>query len=752
MNRILITLIITLCTCTARAQNNEYNEMAKEIDQEIWNDKDAIFDNNKLPAEFKNESAVILARKQTVETNTERKGRSLLYIGKMHSTIKRTIREKIFINDQVSLDEYSQINFNRLQSKTNGALTKLRNYTFMGIRVTKANGSVQKINVDEAAVKLDETKDATKNKIAVPDLAIGDVIDYYITYFEQARTDKSVDYLTFVLGDEYPIMQLGIKILLDKRVAAQYQVINGAPDFKIKAVDNDNLLELYASNLAKATNVTWVSESRQIPIVRIKYAFADIVHGRGDYTRSGDIEKVTSPEDVEHEFVNLVKPYLVQIPISSELKGVWKNYSKDHDIDKDNLDSIISFVYHYYRFSKFGTLYTSTVNTQFDHFYDCGVTLPKINQLETVLRVMKTMNALFDTDAELVLTSSSNEVNYKDIFSLGDFSFLLRIARAGSKYSFYDFSSNLFNMGEIPPSVENETYKYIQQNTIFKSGRDMSQEKADELNGKAVAFKTTASENFQSDETFVEMDSLNMQLLNMKRKTTAGGHLRRDLQNATFILEDYLLAERKILDKDTDLEEEWNKDRTFRRYWEDAEQSMSKAKKEQKEKFVKELTSEYDQKPKELKSYKILQKGFYGKGAAASVEEEFSMDGWVKKAGNNYIIEAGKFVGGQLEIKADQRERKLDIYMPFARSFTYKVTFKIPDGYTVEGADKLNKSIKNECGGFESTAKIDGNNLVITYNKYYSNSTEPAANWSKILAFVDAGFAFTKEKILLKKK
>ena len=756
MKRIFIAIFITVCALPALAQNNEYIEMSKEVDQEIWGDKDPMFESNKLPSEYKNESAVILARKQLIETNTERKGRSMLYIGKMHSTIKRTIRERIFINDQVSLDEYSQINFNQLQSKANGALTKLRNYTFMGIRVTKADGSVQKINVDEAAVKLDETKDGKKNKIAVPNLAIGDVIDYYITYFDQARTDKSVDYFTFVLGDEYPIVNLGIRIVLDKRVAAQYQVINGAPDFKINKVEDDNIMELSAANLPKATNVTWVSENRQIPIVRLKYAFADIIHGRGDYTKTGVIEKVTSPDDVEHEFVNLIKPYMAQTSVSSDVKASWKTYAKEKGINKDNMDSIISYVYYYYRLSEFGKMfgyyYSSTMNTGFDYYYDCSLTQSKIQQLETILKVMKTMNALFEADAELVITSSLNEVSYKDIFSIGDFSFLLRIPRPGSKYTFYNFSSNLYNMGEIQPWVENETYKYLQQNTIFKPGRDMSQEKANQLNGKDVAFKTMASENFQTDEVAIEMDSANIQLLNIRRKSTSGGHLRRDLQNATFIMEDYLKAERSLQNIETDLGSEWKKDKNLRKFWYEAEQSMTKAKNEQKNKFLKELTSEYDEKPKELKSFKILQNGFSGKGVSAAIEEDFSMDGWVKKAGNNYIVEAGKFVGGQLEIKADQRERKLDIYMPFARSFNYNVTFKIPEGYTAEGVEKLNKSIKNECGGFESTAKIEGNNLVITYTKYYSNLIEPAANWSKILAFVDAGFAFTKEKILLKKK
>lgn len=754
MKRIFMALFITLFVLPAFAQNTEYIQMAKEVDEEVWGDKDAAFDNNKLPAAYKNESAVILARKQTVETNTERKGRSLLYVGKMHSTIKRTFRERIFINDQVSLDAYSQVNFNQLQSKENGALTKLRTYTFMGIRVTKADGNLQKINVDEAAVKLDENKDGKKNKIAVPNLAIGDIIDYYVTYFEQARTDKDVDYFTFVLGDEYPIVKLGIKILFDKRVAAQYQVINGAPDFKITQIDDDNILELSASDLPKSTNVIWLSETRQVPTVRVKYAFADIIHGRGDYTRIGKIEKVTSPEDVEHAFVNLIKPFLVQLPINTNIKRDWKTYSKQHNIDIENIDSMLSFVYYYCRHDKYGKLFDNLViDTDVDRFLDCSKSLNKIKQLELLLNVMKTVNSAFDAEAELVLISASNEVNYKDIFAIADFNFLLRIPKTKSKFAFYYFGNNLYNFGEIPPAFENETFRYIQQNTIFKGGRDMNQDKADKLNGKDITFKTSVADNFQTDDVFIKTDSANMQLLHIKRKSTSGGHLRRDMQSKILIMEDYLRAEAKLRDKEPDpLKQLDYVSKGYKKTLESAEESMVTARQKQKEKFEEELNAEYNDKPKDLKNFKILQDGFAGTNAAIVIEEEFNMDGWVKKAGNNYIIEAGKFAGGQLEIKADQRERKQDIYMPYSRSFSKKIIFKIPDGYTAEGIEKLNKSVKNECGGFESTAKIEGTDLLITFSKYYTNNFEPAANWSKILAFVDAGFAFTKEKILLKKK
>ncbi len=754
MKQIFIAIMITLAAVPAMAQNNDYIEMAKEVDQEVWGDKDPIFADNKLPAEYKNESAVILARKQTVETNTERKGRSLLYVGKLHSTIKKTIRERIFINDQVSLDLYSEINFNQLQSKQSGAITQLRTYTFMGIRVTKADGTLQKINVDEATVKLDETKSRKKNKIAVPNLAIGDVLDYYITYFDQARTDKDVDYLTFVLGDEYPILNLGIKVLLDKRVAAQYQVINGAPDFKIIDVDGDNQMELKAANLPKATNVMWTSETRQVPIVRIKYAFADIMHGRGDYTKHGTIEKVTNPSDVEHEFVNLIKPYLAQVAAPSDIKRAWKSYAKEHDIDDENMDSIISFVYYHFRAEKYGRVFVeAAVNPGYELFFDCHKNMSKIKQLELVLIVMKAINASFDADAELVLISASTEVSYKDIFSIGDFNYMLRVPRAGSKYAFYYFGSNLYNFNEMPAAFEGENYRYIQQNSITKKGRDMSQEKADQVNGNAVSFKTSIEDNRQTEELIIEMDSTNMQLLNIRRRSTAAGHFRRDLQNSTLVLEDYIKAETKLQDRKINpLERPDRVSKAYIKVWDDIDQSLTRAKKEQKGKFEKEISSDYQDKPKELKKYKILQTGFAGTNASMKIEEEFSMDGWVKKAGNNYILEAGKFVGGQLEIKADQRERKLDIFMPFARSFKNNIMFKVPEGYTIEGIEKLDISVKNECGGFESTAKMEGNNLLITYHKYYANAKEPAANWVKLMAFIDAGFSFTREKLLLKKK
>ena len=128
------------------------------------------------------------------------------------------------------------------------------------------------------------------------------------------------------------------------------------------------------------------------------------------------------------------------------------------------------------------------------------------------------------------------------------------------------------------------------------------------------------------------------------------------------------------------------------------------------------------------------------------------MQDWIKKAGNNYLFEIGKVIGNQLQIKEDDRNRAIDIYEPFARSFNYQINVDIPAGYNIEGIEALNKKAENETGYFKSNASLQENHLVVNIKKEYSNNFEPAANWTKMLEFIDVASDFNNTKLLLKKK
>jgi len=131
---------------------------------------------------------------------------------------------------------------------------------------------------------------------------------------------------------------------------------------------------------------------------------------------------------------------------------------------------------------------------------------------------------------------------------------------------------------------------------------------------------------------------------------------------------------------------------------------------------------------------------------------EFTIADWLKKAGNNYIFEIGKLVGVQSSVNETERKRNADIYMPFARTLAHNIVVNIPAGYSVEGLEALQRDVNNETGYFKAKATLQGDKLFIEVTKQYSHNFDPAANWNKILAFMDAANDFTNVKVLLRKK
>jgi len=130
---------------------------------------------------------------------------------------------------------------------------------------------------------------------------------------------------------------------------------------------------------------------------------------------------------------------------------------------------------------------------------------------------------------------------------------------------------------------------------------------------------------------------------------------------------------------------------------------------------------------------------------------EFTMDGLLQRAGNNILLSIGKAISSPLKLTSSQRIRKVDIYMPYARTIDYSVRFAIPQGFTVQGTDKLNHTLENDCGSLTTDAKIEGGQLVVHFKRVYKHNVEPAAKWPELLAILDASTDFAGQKVLLKK-
>ena len=177
--------------------------------------------------------------------------------------------------------------------------------------------------------------------------------------------------------------------------------------------------------------------------------------------------------------------------------------------------------------------------------------------------------------------------------------------------------------------------------------------------------------------------------------------------------------------------------------------AFAKEKSNQKTYFEDEIKEQYDQSAKELTGYEIKNQGMFNSDFA--YHTSFTMDNFVKKAGNNYIVEAGKLIGSVSKVDEKDRTRKIDVYMPFARMYTYDITLAIPKGYKVKGLENFNKTISNETGSLNSTATADESTVHLTIQHVYSKIFEPAANWSKLLELMDGLYDISNQKLLLEK-
>jgi hypothetical protein len=129
----------------------------------------------------------------------------------------------------------------------------------------------------------------------------------------------------------------------------------------------------------------------------------------------------------------------------------------------------------------------------------------------------------------------------------------------------------------------------------------------------------------------------------------------------------------------------------------------------------------------------------------------FTMDNFVKKAGNNYIVEAGKLIGSFTKVEEKERTRTIDVYTPCARRYSYNITIEIPKGYAVKGIENFSKSISNETGSLTASATADEAAVMIKIQQLYARNFEPASNWPKLLELMDGLYNMTNQKLLLEK-
>jgi len=714
----------------------KYNEEAENVRKSVWGWERPEFKKYSVPVQYRKASKVIIARHLEVNADTKRR---VGFLGNL-STLSEIMRESVMVNDKSAVQEYSEISYTQLERKSAVMMTS-SSIVYVGVKVIKPDGSWREIKSDDVVLTKD-SKSQKEAKLAVPDLQPGDVIDYFIAkQTKMSQLEKLPEY-TLLFSDDAPVMHLSVRIEMGKRYSLKYRSYNGAPDFRqTTSEDGDIVLDAAKENMPGTEGILWTSSYRQLPMIRTSMQLGNvIVEGKKiDRRGDGEVFKDRKTSDfLDDKLREVHKDRMTRsfaFPMGNaplnrlrQLKRARKN------ISTDSLAREVFYVFRYVTFleqdgtrpiDKVIAQPSFSLNENLANFY-----------LGEFMRVEKVLTST-------VYSTLNKGPRMNEVLTTEDFNNIIKVRDA--KVPYYGLE-NIFTIPGVVPSYLENSHDAV---AVDLKG-EITGPRGFEKSGTDIP-GSSASENMRIERLDISLSG-EPNLLEVKRQSTLRGHYKASEQQRLVLFEDYYEDERKHIGDAFTLLERLGENKKTVRYSEELTAAFAAARKNNKESFIEEAKTFFNQDIKDINNYKVENIGARHTNPDFVYSSSFRMGGIVKKAGTSFVIEIGKIQGGQLTLEAKQRTRTLDVYAPFARSLQYNIRFVIPEGYTAEGVEALNRKVENATGYFICEAVNTGKAIELTIKKSYNHSFEPAANWPQMVNFIEAANNWENSKIVLKKK
>ncbi|MDR0748946.1 MAG: DUF3857 domain-containing protein [Tannerellaceae bacterium] len=736
MRRYLIELlaILLISSINSNLFADNYEKHAKEIRDAVWNwDIDA-FKNHSIPEKYKYESAVVLARHQQIEATSKNKFRMYGFFVNVNREVYYTNIDRIMImlNDKKALDEYSELSFKE-EVKSMGFFRSNKIKTVVGARIIKPDGTIREIDVDEDAVAITEgkkDKEAFK-KLAIKGLETGDILDYF--YSEEMELETlNIPPQTFMFFPEYPTLSYSVECVLGPKLTVEYRAVNGAPDF-VQSVDDDKntVLKVSQSNLEAVDGINdmrWLSIYRDLPMIRLMILnnSSRLVSKPASARKSGVYKDVSYEEilkDKKGTFAAWAKMFWMGniYNIYKKVNKAIENYKQKNTSVSD--DDLALYIYDALRFYWPNDL----VNYPYPKFFMALEKTLKENDIEckicfTTNRFGPHKDHVVENDDLSVFLSANN--NKQLFFYPNDYRF------AGEKAAVFE--------GETASAVSVKKYK---QNAAIG------------IEGTTSEFEIPNSsfeDNKSIVKSYITFSEQNPLELEIKRTTVSSGEMKDYYLKMFALYEDWDKVMRKRLLIETDFWQDIESDKSSRKYAGQYQTLFEDKRKEQKEWMQTEFKIYHSTNSGELISYSIKSMGATIEYPVFEFETAYTIDGLVKKAGNDLLFDAGKLIGIQWTPTEKERIRNWDAYLSTPMSIENEIIIEIPRLYTIEGIEKLNKNIDNQYGEFTSSATIDGNKIRITASKIYKQNFVPKNDWNTLLEMIDMTNDFYSQSIILK--
>jgi hypothetical protein len=693
----------------------------------LWAENTASFATNTVPEKYKEESATIFGFRRSV--NIDKKSRfGFLSKGERSLQFFENVRFKIKLNDKNAVQSFSTIYF-RYNDKADG----------FSANIIKPGGEVSKVSLNEAVTVesaadvpeffksfFDQQRDGGSHyyKVAVPGLEPGDILEYVSVTKSKLIVTYS-GYVEFtpqyeLCNKKYPILFNQIVLETDDKSFFKSLSVNGAPDFKKETASEEGFFKYVFTDKDRGVenDVNFVNNYKSYPLAKFQVIYANNEKIKGALIgEKGEIKSGFTKEELARkaweDYVLVGNAPYGYGNTQALVNALWASLKKDGAKDWTE-KQYISNVYYKLR----------NIAVNRDSYLDD----------KTAAFIFGSLLYQRDIKSELIISISNSIGKLQDVLFDGEIRYVCKVGK-----DLYFNCTDYSNPGELVESLLGSSAYIISE---------------PEKKGNAQEIKpftlpdATATDN--TAKVFLDVSlGKSMTSLAVSRTSTFNGisknrEIRDALKYIPYMIDDYKNygGQPPTETMKAAAQEEYD----------NSVKALKDRFKEAKPQFVKEqLQGEFSQKVK-LNNFIIKSDGRTPKTLPLVFTEDFELPGMVRKAGKKYLVNIPGLVGSQLLLKKDERIRKHDISVGYARTLSWEIKFKIPDGYTADGLKELNVNVDNEAGSYNCAAEENNGTVIVKINKVYKKATLPKDKWNDMLAFVDAAYNNSYKYILLKPK
>ncbi len=718
-------MTLLIANNVARADSaSDYRKYAEETREWVYSMDLPAFDVREIPEKFKDESAVYIAiyNSLSIERPSEQRRLPLLYSREKCVEQAMLERSLVYINDKAALDEFSEYDFLATVTRKHGAY-KQQSRMVMGVKVIKPDGTETVIDTDDyVEVKEGKKGKQLRQKLAVPGLEVGDIIDVFV-YLNTDIYNDHPDPVVFILREDYPVLNYDLHLLIDANLAASYRLLNGAPAFETMLDGARRFhLDLELVDLPARPRLFY-DDMTLSPLVKL-------------FVFNPDAERRTPKS-------SSMAGYCGE-PFSFWVRKEWWNYKVMYDYDGMAKDLLKSALKNGGKAPGALRKALKSGEKSLTEVTDCAYNLmvfakvmseESVSDLQFDICLQQLLRYIVGDSLMSVMTTPSYVERLDQILAIYGLTTGVALPD-GSRYYFPPLS--FMAPSELHPAY---TGRVAQQYPVTKL-KDVTEE------GDTIYFNlpdNPARENRKVHDVKVAFDGTD---LSVKRRTTCKGISKLPMMP--------LLNGENIVNAYLDYFNNWGLDIGLKENGKKTADRMARyadSRIEQMDDFDSEVRHYNREVSVDSVNGRIISVGIDPQSPQLVYEVDYTAHDLVKRAGKNLLLSVGKLVEDNNELRDRDRHRDDVIVSSGAREYITRVEVQLPDGMSISESslESLNSAVNNKAGMFGSTARVDDGKLIMDVIYRYNYRFLPASSWPDMEALIDAANAWESKTILLER-